>query len=206
MLPSEDSLNAHQSLLFRGICDDLREKSYSVQQEALPEELMKLLCARTHCEDDLDYASAGIGRSIDHHKNQNIRRDEISWIGNDVSTDRKWNAWSEMLRVALNHQLFLGLSPIESHYARFKKGGFYKKHLDAFAGPDNRKVSIVLFLNEFWKAADEGELTLFIGREQKEKVIITPQRGTFVIFLSSEIPHEVLPTNCTRHSIAGWYR
>ncbi|MDG1995352.1 MAG: 2OG-Fe(II) oxygenase [Emcibacteraceae bacterium] len=106
----------------------------------------------------------------------------------------------------MNKELFLGLTSIESHYARYEKGGFYKKHVDAFSGTTNRKVSIVLFLNDHWNPADEGELKLFVGQEHDKQILIKPQLGTLVIFMSDEVPHEVLKTNCTRYSIAGWFR
>ena len=81
-----------------------------------------------------------------------------------------------------------------------------QKHLDAFSGANNRKVSLVLFLNEFWKVADHGELKLFLGPEPQEECLISPELGTMVIFMSTEVPHEVLKTNSIRNSIAGWYR
>ena len=209
MSPSKTSIeisDATQSVLFRTICDDLASMSYSVQQDAMPKKLINLLCERVKSDSGPHYTSAGIGRSTSHHKNQSIRRDEIAWIDNESSTDQQWNQWTESLRTALNRQLFLGLTSIECHYARYHKGGFYKKHLDAFSGADNRKISIVLFLNDVWKAADEGELMLFVGPEHGEKILVTPKSGTIAVFLSTEIAREVLPTNCTRNSIAGWYR
>ncbi len=195
-----------QSVLFGAICDDLHAKSYSVQHQALPKILIDLLYDRVTGQDGPSYKTAGIGRSTEHHLNQNIRRDEISWIGGEIGVDNEWLKWTEALRTDLNRQLLLGLVPIESHYARYPKGGFYKRHVDAFTGPNNRKVSLVLFLNAFWKNADKGELRLFVGEDHKDKILITPQLGTLVTFLSDEIPHEVLSTSCIRHSIAGWYR
>lgn len=209
MAPSTEyaeNIDGQQSVLFHMICDDLKSKSYSVQKNAIPAVLIKLLYDRVNSKNGPHYTSAGIGRSTTYHTNQNIRRDEIAWIDDDIPTDSRWNEWTETLRTALNRQLFLGLIPIESHYARYRTNGFYKKHTDAFAGADNRKVSIVLFLNDLWKTTDEGELTLFVGQEHNEKVLISPELGTLVVFLSTEVPHEVLPTNCTRNSIAGWYR
>lgn len=203
---SSENIAEQQSVLFRIICNDLKTKSYSVQQNALPVALIKLLSERINCGDGPDYTSAGVGRSTSHHINQGIRSDQTAWIDDDTPTDLKWNKWTETLRKALNRQLFMGLMPIESHYARYQKNGFYKKHIDAFEGIDNRKVSIVLFLNDFWKTTDKGELMLYVGAQHNEKLLIQPKLGTLVVFLSTEIPHEVLPTNSIRSSIAGWYR
>ena len=55
-------------------------------------------------------------------------------------------------------------------------------------------------------SADAGELVLFTGDESDTPIIVTPQFGTTVVFLSVEIPHEVLMTNSDRISIAGWFR
>ncbi|MBT5186378.1 MAG: 2OG-Fe(II) oxygenase [Kordiimonadaceae bacterium] len=204
--PTSINIDVIQAVLFDVICKDLSTKSYSVQKNAIPEELINLLCERVNSEDGPHYKSAGIGRSVSQHKNQSVRRDKIAWIDDDMLIDQKWNLWTETLRTALNRQLFMGLTPIECHYARYEKGGFYKKHIDAFSGTDNRKISIVIFLNDAWKTADEGELMLYVGPDHDEKILVSPEIGTLVIFLSTEVPHEVLPTNGTRNSIAGWYR
>ena len=74
----------------------------------------------------------------------------------------------ETLRMEINRKLYLGLTSLESHYARFDKGGFYQKHLDAFSGANNRKVSLVLFLNEFWKVADHCELNYSLDQNRRK--------------------------------------
>ena len=77
MLPIPDPLedtDIDQAVLFGSICDDLVAKSYSVQRNALPHGLVKLLSERARYEDDLQYTPAGIGRAIDHQKNQTIPR------------------------------------------------------------------------------------------------------------------------------------
>jgi SM-20-related protein len=35
---------------------------------------------------------------------------------------------------------------------------------------------------------------------------VAPTFGTMIIFLSESFPHEVLRSNATRRSIAGWFR
>ena len=195
-----------QAVLFRQICEDLTKQSYSIHLNAIPKALIMLLSDRVKSENGPHYISAGIGRKTDHHLNQNVRNDEIAWIDDDLPTDHIWIKWMETFRIAINRHLYMGLTSVESHYARYYKGGFYKKHIDAFSGVNNRKISLVLFLNEFWKVADEGELKLYIGPESQEEILISPHLGTLVVFLSNEIPHEVLPTNIIRNSIAAWYR
>lgn len=197
---------AHQFVLLTNICDDLIKKSYSIQRNALPKTLLKLLCDHAKCKNSTLYHRAGIGRSANYQQNQDIRNDQIAWIDDDTPANHQWISWMETLRTEINRNLYLGLTSVESHYARFEKGGFYQKHYDAFSGANNRKISLVLFLNEFWKGDDQGELKLFLGPEPQRECLISPELGTMVIFLSTEIPHEVLPTNSIRNSIAGWYR
>lgn len=196
----------HQAALLTNICDDLTKKSYSVQRNAIPKMLLTQLCDHIKNKTISSYHTAGVGRSANHHQNQTIRSDKIVWIDDDTPANHRWIAWMETLRIEINRTLYLGLTSAESHYARFEKGGFYQKHFDAFSGVNNRKVSLVLFLNEFWKVTDEGELKLFLGPKPHKEFLIAPEIGTMVIFLSTEVPHEVLPTNSTRNSIAGWYR
>ncbi|MEF1189887.1 2OG-Fe(II) oxygenase, partial [Vibrio parahaemolyticus] len=40
----------------------------------------------------------------------------------------------------------------------------------------------------------------------KEIATIPPRGGRLLVFLSEQFPHEVLPTNAQRFSIAGWFR
>jgi len=91
---SVENIDAQQSALFNMICDDLESKSYSVQQNALPAALIKLLCERVKSEDEPHYRSAGIGRSTAHHENKGTRRDEIAWIDDELPTDQSWNCTS----------------------------------------------------------------------------------------------------------------
>ena len=56
-----------------------------------------------------------------------------------------------------------------------------------------------------WKAEDGGELVLYRGEEDSQGMRVSPSWGTIVVFLSEEFPHEVLPANRDRYSIAGWY-
>ncbi len=49
---------------------------------------------------------------------------------------------------------------------------------------------------------------MFIPKENGEEEImdVFPEGGKMVIFMSGEIPHEVLPTYKERISITGWLR
>jgi len=42
--------------------------------------------------------------------------------------------------------------------------------------------------------------------ESQQIAKITPEMGKLVVFMSEQIPHEVLPTHQPRASVAGWFR
>jgi len=99
--------------------------------------------------------------------------------------------------------LFLGLFSFESHFAHYPPGAFYKTHLDAFKGESNRILSVVTYLNSGWLPDDGGEMVLYT---ETDSLSVTPALSTLAIFLSEDFPHEVLPTQRDRYSIAGWFR
>lgn len=100
----------------------------------------------------------------------------------------------------------MGLFDYEAHFAHYQPGAFYRRHLDAFRGRTNRVLTTLLYLNPDWQPGDGGELLLY--PEQGEGVLerVSPRAGTLVIFLSARFPHEVLPAQADRYSIAGWFR
>ena len=150
---------------------------------------------------------AGVGRGNDFIRDRAIRRDRIAWLNGETTSQQRLFRVLDDLRVGLNRRLFLGLQRFEAHYASYQPGDFYRRHLDSFRGRASRVVSLVLYLNEQWQSGDGGELQVF-NRENPEEVVgrVLPEAGRAVIFLSEEVPHEVLPAGRTRHSIACWFR
>lgn len=159
---------------------------------------------------DHAFSPAGIGRQQDHIQNSFVRRDEIHWIDGKTPAEQAWLDWNQALKTYLNRRLFLGLFSYESHFAHYRPGAFYKKHMDAFRGEANRVLTTVFYLNPSWTTEDGGELVIYPEHDPDnqgsilEKVM--PTFGTMVIFLSEEFPHEVLPAMRDRYSIAGWFR
>ena len=154
---------------------------------------------------DAEFRRAAIGRGDDQQTNRFVRSDRIRWLDPANGVDRSWLALMEGLRLAINRELFLGLFEYESHYACYDPGSFYKRHLDAFRGEGNRVLSVVLYLNPDWQPGDGGELVIYPG-EPAEGLRFLPSAGSLAVFLSEELPHEVLPAGRTRYSIAGWFR
>ncbi len=192
---------------FEAAAEGLSRQGWWTGERALDDELVEQLRADLHAlmrEDRLH--RAGIGRDRDFQVNRRIRSDRVFWLGRDRPAQARFIDRMEQLRLALNRELFLGLFEFESHYAHYPPGGRYLKHFDSFRGAANRVVSAVAYLNENWQPGDGGELVIY--HEDGERILTTvaPRAGTFVLFLSEEVPHEVLPSRTDRTSIAGWFR
>ncbi|WP_461482609.1 2OG-Fe(II) oxygenase [Porticoccus sp.] len=192
--------------LFARIATDLNRQGFSVIPNALPEALAAQLLNQVLNMNSEDFAHAGVGRHTDLTLNQFVRRDGIHWIEGQTSAEQLWLAWTHRLQQYLNRRLFLGLFSYESHFARYLPGDFYRKHLDAFRGEANRRLSTVAYLNPGWLPDDGGELVIYEQDPEQEITQVTPAYGTLVVFLSEEFPHEVLTAKRQRYSIAGWFR
>lgn len=203
---SPDTGDFDQDTLFAGIADDLYQKGYSVQPNALPPHLADALLMDLHRMRETEFRRAGIGRADDFLKNDFVRTDNICWIRGDSDPSAQWLEWTAQLQAFLNRRLFLGLFSFESHYAHYRAGDFYKRHVDAFKGEANRILTVVTYLNPDWTLDDGGEMMLYSSDDDRDGLKITPGLGTVAIFLSEEFPHEVLPSRRDRFSIAGWYR
>ncbi|MEZ5471926.1 MAG: 2OG-Fe(II) oxygenase [Marinicella sp.] len=198
--------STYDETLFARIADDIYSHGYSIQVAALPEDVSGALHAHLEEMNASKYVEAGIGRGDDFLKNEFVRTDEICWITGSSTAGQKWLDWASRLQRFLNKRLFLGLFSFESHFAHYGPGAYYKRHSDAFRGEANRVLSVVTYLNPAWGHEDGGELVLYKDDEDREGIKVVPLYGTLVIFLSEEFPHEVLPAQRDRHSVAGWFR
>ncbi|WP_371188369.1 2OG-Fe(II) oxygenase [Thalassotalea maritima] len=198
--------NNHWQALFAKIADDIWQHGYSIQPSALPEDIAESLYCYQQNLHVHKYLDAGIGRNRDYLKNEFVRTDAICWITGESDAGKLWLDWAAELQSYLNRRLFLGLFSFESHFAHYAPGDYYKRHYDAFRGETNRVLSMVTYLNPHWQASDKGELVLYRDDDDKQGIKVIPLYGTIVVFLSEEFPHEVLPANRDRYSIAGWYR
>lgn len=195
-----------QQLLFDTIARDLVEKGFSINPNALPPDLAQGLWAHASAMGSQQFDPAGIGRDQDQTLNRFVRSDEICWINGDTDIGERWLHWAQSLQAFLNRRLYLGLFSFESHFAHYGPGDFYKRHYDAFRGEANRVLSLVVYLNPGWQPSDGGELVLYQDDGDMDGIRVTPGLGTAVVFLSEDFPHEVLPAQRDRYSIAGWFR
>ncbi len=153
-----------------------------------------------------NWKKARIGRNDDVTRIESIRSDKIQWLkpamGQPIAN---YLSKMEEIRQEVNRHFFLGLFEYEAHFAKYEKGDFYQKHLDCFKGNENRRLTTVFYMNESWSEEDAGELVVY-DLNDKEIETIPPRGGRLLVFLSEQFPHEVLPTNAQRFSIAGWFR
>lgn len=190
--------------LFEQIAVALEQKGYAILPDALPTDIAEgLLNHLSQLEEDA-FHGAQIGRGQEQMQNQFVRRDQIHWIDRGPPQAAPWLDWTDQLKSYLNRRLFLGLFSFESHFAHYRPGAFYRKHLDAFRGESNRVLTLVTYLNKGWQPDQGGELVLY--DEQQELCRVAPGFGTLIVFLSEDFPHEVLPADRDRYSVAGWFR
>ena len=192
------------------IIDDLARQGYSIQDSFIPALLVEALALEgNNIWAEGDFRDARIGKSLDEQKRPEIRSDKIHWLDKQQLSPVQESYWSliDTLRDHLNQTLYLGLRDFEAHFAVYPEGSFYKKHLDQFQITSNRLVSVLLYMNKDWNVEKGGQLRIYTnGESDTEYVDILPEFGRFVIFLSGEIYHEVLPSKAERFSLTGWLR
>lgn len=188
------------------IANALATDGYIIVDHILPDHLLTVLQTQALSPAANQYKTAGVGREQNQQQIATIRKDEISWIEHDDPVSKAYLDWMEHLRCELNRRLFIGLFDYECHYAHYAPGDFYKTHLDAFKGNTNRIVTTVLYLNHDWQPANGGALVMYAPDSVTVLQTVLPEYGRLVIFLSDRFPHEVLPANRDRYSIAGWFR
>ncbi|MDN3701836.1 2OG-Fe(II) oxygenase [Vibrio artabrorum] len=153
-----------------------------------------------------NWKKARIGRNDEVTRESTIRSDKIQWLRRDMGQPASlFLDKMEQIRLAANQAFFLGLFEYEAHFAKYEKGDFYQKHLDCFKGNENRRLTTVFYMNDEWTEDDAGELVVY-DLKDNHIATIPPKSGRLFVFLSEQFPHEVLPTNTERFSIAGWFR
>ena len=188
------------------IIDDLAARGWSRLDNVLPATLTHELaeeCRKRARAGALN--PAGVGRGQGLAVREGIRGDSIQWLehGQSAPSDGYLQAMDE-LRSALNQAFYLGLEDFECHFACYPPGAFYQKHLDRFRDDDRRTVTAVYYLNEAWQTEHGGALRLYLADDTELDVL--PSAGTLVLFISADLPHEVLPATRERLSLTGWFR
>ncbi|MBN7801420.1 2OG-Fe(II) oxygenase [Algoriphagus aestuariicola] len=193
------------------ISAEIYEKSYAIVDGFVDESFRKALL-----EEQIDllnrgkFRQAAVGVGENKQIRTEIRSDEVLWMDADNLSANQATYWAkvEEIKKILNQRCFLGLRSFEGHFARYPIGSFYKRHLDQFHAVPHRVVTVILYLNDSWAPEDGGALRMYFPQEDGTELTedVLPLGGRLVVFLSAEIPHEVLPTHKERISITGWLR
>uniref|UniRef100_UPI004048DA3D 2OG-Fe(II) oxygenase n=1 Tax=Algoriphagus sp. TaxID=1872435 RepID=UPI004048DA3D len=193
------------------ISQEIYNNSYVVVDDFVNEGFRKaLLKEQIDLLNQGQFTKAAIGKGDQRQVRTEIRSDEVLWMDSTALSPFQAIFWEKVAEVqqVLNRRCFLGLKSFEGHFARYPIGSFYKRHLDQFHAVPHRIVTLILYLNESWTESDGGQLRMYFPQEDGSERIedVLPVGGRLVVFLSEEIPHEVLPTQKDRISITGWLR
>jgi len=191
------------------VLDTLADKGWVVIPHALPAPLVQQLRATCLAVWDAGrFHEAATGRAAGQARRAEIRSDSVLWLDQvaDAPAVQAYNAAMDDIMHAVNRGLYLGLAELESHFAVYPAGAFYKKHLDRFRDDDARTLTTVFYLNEGWPQDAGGEIRLYLDADCQTHIDVTPVAGTLVLFLSDRFWHEVLPARQQRLSVTGWYR
>ncbi|OWY39717.1 2OG-Fe(II) oxygenase [Xenophilus sp. AP218F] len=191
------------------VIDTLAERGWVVIPNAMPATLTGEL--REACVEVWDqgrFHEAATGRADGQARRAEIRSDSVLWLDQaaELPAVRAYQAAMDEIMLAVNRGLYLGLAELESHFAVYPEGAFYKKHLDRFRDDDARTLTTVLYLNQDWPDDAGGEIRLYLDDACAEFIDVKPEAGTLVLFLSDRFWHEVLPARRQRLSVTGWYR
>ena len=154
------------------------------------------------------FHEAAVGRAEQQGRRSEIRSDSVLWLEPADAHPAVAHYFStlDQVRQAVNQAFYLGLEDLESHFAVYPPGSFYKKHLDRFRDDDARTLTAVLYLNEDWPDAAAGQMRLYLDADCTQSLDVAPRAGTLVLFLSARFWHEVLPATQQRLSVTGWFR
>jgi SM-20-related protein len=190
--------------VFDSIADDLAEHGYAVADQFLSQREVDAILNLEHFKNSAEhFKKAGIGKNNDLQINEAIRGDYIHWLDKTsvASPAKVYLDRLEDLIQFLNQSLFLSLKDFEVHMTVYPPGSYYKRHLDQFKQDDNRKLSVICYLNREWKEEHGGQLRMYLPDGNMD---FLPLAGRLVCFRSDQIEHEVLPATRERLSLTGW--
>lgn len=148
---------------------------------------------------------AGIGNGSVKDIHQKHRGDKIYWLdkkNNDIH-ELAFLAQIERFITYLNETCYTGINAYEFHYAIYEAGTYYHRHKDQFKNNQDRKYSLICYLNDEWTLPDGGEL-LIHHADKTDTILPTIQKAVF--FKSNELEHEVAIAHRPRMSITGWLK
>ncbi|MBD2699500.1 2OG-Fe(II) oxygenase [Spirosoma sp. BT702] len=206
-----DTIDEQTIQQFETIIEGILTSGYGIADDFLTGSDVAALADQLHQRKTAgQFRAAGIGNQQLTVQTA-IRGDEILWLDSTTATSAE-SAFLNRIDTFIayvNRTCYLGLCEFECHYALYPTGTFYKRHLDQFRTDSRRKLSVICYLNTYWKEADGGQLVLYLpANEQRSEqpITINPTGGRLVCFESARLEHEVLPATRERLSITGWLK
>lgn len=188
------------------IIDALATRGWCVLPDFMEAAPLRALCRARYAAGGFHHAGIGSGTAKIMDE---VRGDAILWLeaGDPDPAAQDYLGAMEALRQAMNRELYLGLDHLETHFAVYPPGGYYRKHLDRFRDDDRRTLTAIVYLNEAWTREDGGLLRFWPDPSGEGEVLdILPAGGTLVTFLSDRYWHEVLPSRRERMALTGWFK
>jgi len=191
---------------FQLLIDSYLDNKIGIDPAFISERLAKglqLHIRQLHHDDMM--TSAGIGNQAVKDSSQKIRGDKIYWLDKSHTNifELEFMQLVEEFIRHLNQTCYTGINGYEFHFAVYEEGSFYKKHTDQFQNDNNRKFSLISYLNEDWQEEDGGQLHIHREGETQK---IRPGSGKAVFFKRDEMEHEVTRAGRSRMSITGWLK
>lgn len=191
---------------YQQLIEDIYLRGYSIADDFIRPDT----CAGILSELQAEYTGgqfhkAGIGKKESHQVIHTLRGDFIKWLEpeEDRPHTRLYLEQLAELRLALNRRCYMGLQDAEVHMTQYPPHAGYHKHVDAFHMDENRRISVVLYLNFHWKPEYDGRLRIYPEAGSDASVDVYPKAGRLAVF-ESTLEHEVLPATQRRFSITGW--
>ncbi|MGK0367645.1 MAG: SM-20-related protein [Thermoproteota archaeon] len=194
-------------MLLSEIQSALETKGWYAKENVFSKDFcLEMMSYMNDCIQLKDFTEAGLSNQQNKKLDSAIRKSKTHWIEkwDENNSFKLLNSEFNLIMNSLNEFFFLSMKRFESQLAIYEEGGFYKKHVDQHREGNHRQLSSILYFNN---CADGGELLIY-NKSDKNKVdeIIKPKEGTFIIFSSKDIYHEVKETNVTRYSLTTWFR
>ena len=194
------------SAKFEELVESFISNEIGISENFLTKELAQLLQQDLQdLNSDNRMFPAGIGNSDAKDAHQKTRSDKIFWLDkkNNSINEQAFTEQVEDFIAYLNKTCYTGINAYEFHYALYDTGSYYHRHRDQFKSNNDRKYSLISYLNDDWVAADGGALLIY--QDDKTETIL-PNIQKAVFFKSDELEHEVSIAQRPRMSITGWLK
>jgi SM-20-related protein len=187
------------------LINQLVEEHWAMADALVPPEILHKLHSEAHrLWNEKQFVPAAIGQGSQRQLSSQIRGDSIHWLD---PLPEFMAPLIKKIQTQLNRDLWLGITDVELHFARYGHSAGYEEHIDqgpqknSFQG--SRVISFILYLNPAWKIDDGGQLSIHFNQQVR---LIEPLWGRLVLFKSDLVPHAVLPSKSERWSLTGWFR